>query len=149
MEVAVEVVGLIAVAAAVAAVAERLGLPPPLVLVVAGVIGSLIPGVPEYDLDPDLVLIGVLPPLLYSTAIRTSLIDFRRNRRAIVLLSVGLVAFTTVVVGLVARWALPGLPLAAAFALGAIVAPPDAVAATSVARRAGLPRRIVTILEGE
>ena len=96
------------------------------------------------------MLIGLLPPLLYAAAIRTVLIDFRANRRAILLLSVGLVAFSTVAVGLVD---LVGAARAsrspAAFALGAVVAPPDAVAATTVARRVGMPRRIVSILEGE
>ena len=94
------------------------------------------------------MLIGLLPPLLYAASIRTSLIDFRANRRPIALLSVGLVLFTTVGVGLLVWWLLD-VPLAVGFALGAVVAPPDAVAATSIARRIGLPRRVVTILEGE
>ena len=95
------------------------------------------------------MLIGLLPPLLYAAAIRTSLVDFKANRRAIMLLSVGLVVFSTLTVGLIAWWAVPGLSLAAGFAIGAVVAPPDAVAATTVARRVGMPRRIVAILEGE
>src|SRR5262249_3636275 len=90
-----------------------------------------------------------LPPLLYAAAIRTSLIDFASVRDALIILAVGLVVVTTVLVGLVAYWALPGVTLAAALALGAVVAPPDAVAATAGARRVGMPRRIVTILEGE
>ena len=94
------------------------------------------------------MLIGLLPPLLYAAAIRTSLVDIKANRRAIGLLAVGLVIFTTAIVGLVAWWLLP-IPLAAAFAFGAVVAPPDAVAATAIARRIGLPRRVVTVLEGE
>ena len=94
------------------------------------------------------MLIGLLPPLLYAAAIRTSLVDIGANRPSISLLSVGLVVFTTAVVGLVAFWLLP-IPLAAAIAFGAVVAPPDAVAATAIARRIGLPRSIVTILEGE
>ena len=94
------------------------------------------------------MLIGLLPPLLYSAAIRTSLVDVKANVKAIGLLAVGLVIFTTVMVGLVAYWLLP-IPLAAAFAFGAVVAPPDAVAATAIARRIGLPRRVVTVLEGE
>src|SRR5262249_43818278 len=96
----------------------------------------------------DLVLIGLLPPLLYTTAIRTSLVDFKTNRRAISLLSVGLVLFTAFGVGLVVWWLLP-ISFAAAVALGAVVAPPGAAAATAIARRTGLPRRIVIILEGE
>jgi len=94
------------------------------------------------------VLLGLLPPLLYSAAIRTSLVDFKRNKRPIGLLSVGLVIFTTLGIGLLVWWLLP-VELPVAFALGAVVAPPDAVAATSVARRVGMPRRAVTILEGE
>jgi CPA1 family monovalent cation:H+ antiporter len=120
------------------------------VLVVVGVVGAYLPFVPEFRLEPELVLVGLLPPLLYATAIRTSLVDFKADRRAIALLSVGLVVFTTVVVGLVAYWIVPGaFPLAAALALGAVVAPPDAVAATAVGRRVGMPRRLVSLLEGE
>ena len=107
------------------------------------------PARPRDPADPGVVLIGLLPPLLYAAAIRTSLVDFQANRRAIMLLSVGLVVFTTVGVGLVAWWLLPASRWPPAFALGAVVAPPDAVAATAVARRVGMPRRIVAILEGE
>ena len=92
---------------------------------------------------------GLLPPLLYSVAIQTSLVDFNANRRPILLLSVGLVLFTTAGVGVLVHAMLPGLGWPAAIAIGAVVAPPDAVAATAVGRRIGLPRRIVTILEGE
>ncbi len=95
------------------------------------------------------MLVGLLPPLLYSAALQTSLVDFNANRRSILLLSIGLVAFTTAGVAVVAHYVLPGVSWPAAFALGAVVAPPDAVAATSIARRIGIPRRIVTILEGE
>ena len=95
------------------------------------------------------MLVGLLPPLLYAAALRTSLFDFGSNRRAIGLLSVGYVIFGTVTVGLVVWWLFPEIPLAAAMALGAVVAPPDAVAATAIARKVGMPRRIVTILEGE
>jgi CPA1 family monovalent cation:H+ antiporter len=148
VEVALEIVGIVIVVGVVAGTAERLNLSPPLVLVIVGVIVSFIPGVPRVEIDPDLVLFGLLPPLLYSAAIRTSLVDFKANRNAIILLSVGAVAFTTVTVGLVAWWVAP-ITLAAAFALGAVVAPPDAVAASAIARRVGMPRRIVSILEGE
>ena len=96
-----------------------------------------------------MVLVGLLPPLLYAAALRTSLFDFGSNRRAIGLLSVGYVIFGTFAVGLVVWWLFPEIPLAAAIALGAVVAPPDAVAATAIARKVGMPRRIVTILEGE
>ncbi len=146
---AIDVLVLVAVAGIVAGFARRLAWSEPLALTVVGIGLSFVPHVLEIRLSPDLVLIGLLPPLLYAAAIRTSLIDFRTNRRPILLLSVGLVAFSTVTVGLITWWLVPGVTLAAAFALGAVVAPPDAVAATTVARRVGMPRRIVTILEGE
>ncbi|MGL4172732.1 MAG: Na+/H+ antiporter [Actinomycetota bacterium] len=124
--------------------------PAPLVLVLVGVGASYLPFVPRIELSPEVVLIGLLPPLLYSAAIRTSLVDFRANRLSIGLLSVGATLFTTVCVAFAAWWIVPEpFSLAAAFALGAVVAPPDAVAATAVARRMGLPRRVVSILEGE
>jgi Na+/H+ antiporter len=134
---------------AVSAVARRLGTPPPIPLVIAGILVSLVPGLPDYQLDPELVLVGFLPPLLYAEAIGTSLRDLRANVRGIALLSVGLVLATTITVGYVAHLLVPGLPLAAGFVLGAIVAPPDAVASAAIAHRVGLPRRVVTILEGE
>jgi len=149
VEPALFVLAIVVTVAFVAGGSRRLGWSPPLVLVVVGVVASFIPGVPTFELDPDLVLIGLLPPLLYAAAIRTSLIDFRAVKDALILLAVVLVAVTTVVVGLVAWWLVPSLTLAAALALGAVVAPPDAVAATAVARRIGMPRRITTVLEGE
>ena len=149
MHAALDILALVAIAGIVAGFARRMGWSEPLVLTVVGIGISFIPNVLEIQLTPDLVLIGLLPPLLYAAAIRTSLVDFKANRRAIGLLSVGLVAFSTVAVGLVSWWAMPGISLAAGFALGAVVAPPDAVAATTVARRVGMPRRIVSILEGE
>ena len=148
MHIAIEVVALAVVVSLVSAGARRFGLSAPLLLVVVGVIASYLWFVPEVHLTSEVVLVGFLPPLLYATSIRTSLVDFRRNRRAIGLLSVGLVAFTMFGVGLVAYWLLP-IPFAAAIALGAIVAPTDAVAATAIARKVGMPRRIVAILEGE
>jgi CPA1 family monovalent cation:H+ antiporter len=149
VHVALEILALVAIVGFAAAGARRAGVSEPLALVVIGVAVSFVPHVPRIEITPDLVLIGLLPPLLYGEAIRTSLIDFRANKRAITLLSVGLVAFSTVGVGLVTVWVLPGLSLAAGFALGAVVAPPDAVAATTVAKRVGMPRRLVSILEGE
>ncbi|GAB2743909.1 Na+/H+ antiporter [Amycolatopsis magusensis] len=149
MEIAAQIVGLVVGVLVVTAIARRFDWSEPLCLVLAGVGASFIPGVPDYELHPEVVLLGLLPPLLYATAIRTSLVDIRRNRGPIGLLSVGLVAFTTIGVGLVTWLVIPGLPLAAGLALGAVVAPPDAVAATAVARRVGMPRRIVRILEGE
>ncbi len=139
---------LVGVVTAVAALSRRYDLPGPLILALVGAVASFVPFLPRIELTADLVLFGLLPPLLYAAAIRTSLIDFRHNLRPIGLLSVGLVLFTTAGVGLVVWWLLP-IELAAALALGAVVAPPDAVAATTIARRVGLPRRVITILEGE
>jgi CPA1 family monovalent cation:H+ antiporter len=146
---ALDILALVAVVGFVAAFSRRFGWSEPLVLVVVGIGLSFVPHFLEIELTPDLVLIGLLPPLLYAAAIRTSLVDFKANRRAIGLLSVGLVAFSTAAIGIVAWWVVPGVSMAAAFAIGAVVAPPDAVAATTVARRVGMPRRIVSILEGE
>ncbi|TSE01616.1 Na+/H+ antiporter [Skermania sp. ID1734] len=148
MHLAVGLVIVVAVSASLAAIARRFGLSEPLVLTVAGVIGSYLWFVPEVHIDPELILLGLLPPLLYTAAIRTSLVDFKNNKRAIGLLSVGLVLFSTFAVAAVV-WALLPVSFAVAVALGAVVAPPDAVSATAVARRIGMPRRIVTILEGE
>nr|WP_246083391.1 Na+/H+ antiporter [Nonomuraea diastatica] len=134
-------------AVGIAAVARRKGWPAPLLLVAAGLLVS--PLVPPVPLDPDLALFVFLPPLLYSAALDSSYLRLREVRRPVGLLSVGLVVFTAAVVGLVVHLLLPGLPLALAFALGAIVAPPDAVAAVAVGRRLGLPRRTLTILVGE
>ena len=149
MDVALGLLTLVAVVCAASALARRLNLSIPLLLVVIGVIGSYLPFIPAVKLDPELVLVGILPPLLYAAAIRTSLVEFRTNLRSIGLLSVGYVIFGTVAIGLIVWWLLPEIPLAAAFALGAVVAPPDAVAATTIARRVGLPRRVVSLLEGE
>lgn len=149
VEIAAEIVALVVAVLAVTAVARRLDWSAPLCLIAVGVAASFVPGVPDYQLDPEVVLVGLLPPLLYSTAIQTSLVDFRRLRNPIAVLSVGLVLFTTAGVGLVAWLVIPGLSLAAGFALGAVVAPPDAVAATAVARRVAMPRKMVRLLEGE
>ncbi len=148
-ESALQLVALVAAATAIAGLSSRWGVSAPLVLTAVGIVASFVPGIPDYRMDPELVLIGVLPPLLYATAIRTPFVDLRSNRRPIALLSVALVAVTAFAVALVARALMPELPFAAALALGAVVAPPDAVAATAVARRVGLPRRVVTLLEGE
>lgn len=128
--------------------ARRWDLPGPLLLVGMGYAASYVSRYEGFELYPDLVLIGLLPPLLYAAAVRTSLLDLRHTLRPIASLSVGLVVATTLGVGYAAWWLLP-IPLAAGFALGAVVAPPDAVAASAIARRVGLPRRLVTILEGE
>jgi Na+/H+ antiporter len=145
----VQVLLLLAVALLVAALARRRGWSAPLLLVLVGLIASFVPAIPAYDLDPDLVLLVFLPPLLYAAAWESSYLNLRANLRAVGLLSVGLVLFTAFAVGYVMNALVPGLGLAAALALGAIVAPPDAVAATAIGREMGLPRRLVTILAGE
>jgi CPA1 family monovalent cation:H+ antiporter len=149
MEIALGLVVLVAVVCAGSALGRKLNVSVPLLLVLAGVAGSFLPFVPRIELNPEMVLVGLLPPLLYAAALRTSLYDFGSNRRAIALLSVGYVIFGAVTVGLVVWWLFPEIPLAAAIALGAVIAPPDAVAATTIARRVGMPRRIISILEGE
>ena len=148
VEPALAIVAIVATVIVVAGLAQRLRVAAPLVLLVVGVVVSFVPFITEPQLSSELVLVGLLPPLLYAAAIRSSLVDFRANWSPILALSVGLVLFTAAGVGLLVYWLLD-LPFAVAFALGAIVAPPDAVAASAVARRIGLPRRIVTILEGE
>lgn len=149
MEVALGLLALASVVCAGSALGRKINVSVPLLLVLAGVVGSFLPFVPDIELNPELVLVGLLPPLLYAAALQTSLFDFGSNRRAIGLLSVGYVIFGTIAVGFVVWWLFPEIPLAAAIALGAVVAPPDAVAATAIARKVGMPRRIVTILEGE
>ncbi|SCF30022.1 Na+/H+ antiporter [Micromonospora mirobrigensis] len=149
MEPLFEVVIFLAIATFGAALARRLGLLAPILLVVLGLALSYLPGFPQVRLEPDLVLVGILPPLLWVAALETSVPAFKLNLRPILLLAVGLVIFTAFVVGTVVHLFLPALPYSICLALGAVVAPPDAVAATAVARKVGLPRRIVTILEGE
>jgi monovalent cation/hydrogen antiporter len=149
VEIAFELVALALTVLAVTALAARYDAPAPLLLIVVGVAAAYLPFVPTVHLSSDVVLLGLLPPLLYAAAIQTSLVDFNANRRSILLLSVGLVVFTTLGVGWLVHSLLPGLDWWASLAIGAVVAPPDAVAATSIGRRIGLPRRIVTILEGE
>lgn len=149
MHVAIALVCLVAVVLVVAGVSARLDLPAPLVLIAFGVAVSFLPFVPEVQLTSEIVLVGLLPPLLYSASLQSSLVDFHHNRVPILMLSVGLVAFTAIGVAVVVHAVLPGLSWPAAFAVGAVVAPPDAVAATAIGRRIGLPRRIVTLLEGE
>ncbi len=142
------ILGLLLAVAALATLAARLKIPYPILLVLGGSALGFVPGLPPVELDPELVFLLFLPPLLYVSAIFTSWRDFRANIRAISLLAVGLVLMTTFVVGAVVH-IITGIPWAAAFVLGAIVSPTDAIAATAVAQRLGVPRRIVTILEGE
>ncbi len=140
---------LVAGSAAVAAAARRTPIPAPLLLVAVGLVVSYLPGVPDYTLDPHIVLPLILPPLLHTAATDSSYLDLRAQLRPVALLSVGYVLFATFAVGWAAYMIVPELPLTAALVLGAVVAPPDAVAATAVARRVGLPSRITTILQGE
>lgn len=133
----------------VTGVVGRIGWSAPVALVVVGGAVSFVPGIPQVEVEPDLILYGILPPLLFAAAIRTSVIDVRARRDSILLLSVGLVAFTVVAVGFAAWMLVPAISLAAAFAFAAVVAPTDAIAVTAIAGRLGLPRRVVTILEGE
>jgi monovalent cation/hydrogen antiporter len=141
-------IGLLAAVAVVVRLAGRTAIPEPVLLVLAGLAVALIPGLPEVELDPELTLALFLPPLLYWAALHTDLRDLRANLRPIALLAVGLVLVTTAAVAALAHSVL-GLPWAVAVVLGAIVSPPDPVAAVAVAGRLGLPRRMVTILEGE
>ncbi len=148
VDVAFILLALATVVLAVTALAERLHFSAPLLLMLVGIAGSFIPGIEAPELTPELILVGLLPPLLYAAALRSSFIDFRANLRSIAYLSVLAVVVTALGVATLAAVVLP-IGFAVAFAFGAVVAPPDAVAATSIARRVGLPRRLVTILEGE
>ena len=129
--------------------ARRLRLPPAAMFVLGGIVLALLPGIPEVELDPDLALVLFLPPLLLASAFFTVWRDFRANLRIILQLALGAVAFTTLIVGIVAHLVVPSLPWAACFALGAIVSPPDAVAAKAVLQGLRLPHRVVVLLEGE
>jgi len=141
-------VGLLLAVAVLALVARKLTIPYPILLVVGGLLLGLIPKLPKVRLDPELVFLFVLPPLLYPAALFTSWRDFRANLRPIALLAIGLVLFTTVSVAYLVH-SFMDLPLAVGFVLGAIISPPDAIAATAIADRLKVPRRIVAILEGE
>lgn len=132
-----------------AGIARRYDVSGPLALVVAGLLAGLIPGVHGIELEPDLVLFVILPPLLWSAGLESSYVALRKNTRRIGLLAVGLPLVTTFAVGIVAYHTVPELTVAAALTLGAIVAPPDAVSATAIGRRLGLPRQIMTLLGGE
>lgn len=132
----------------VAVFADRLGVAAPLILVVVGLGASFIPHWSQ-EFDPEIILIGVLPPLLYSAAVNVPIMDFRRNLTPISVLSVLLVLGSAVATGVVLHLIIPTLPLAGAIALGAVISPTDAVAATSMGKRLGLPPRLVTLLEGE
>ena len=145
---------MIAVAAVVVLVGtsilgSRIGVAAPLILVIVGIGAGYLPFVPHVEIDPEIILIGVLPPLLYSAAVNVPLVDFRRNLRPVVGLSVLLVIISAVVVGAAVHFLVPEIPLAVGIALGAVISPTDAVAATSIGKRLGMPDRLVSILEGE
>src|SRR3954447_5650922 len=149
MQQAQTVVFLFTLVAVLVLVARRIAVPYPVLLVLGGLALSLVPHLPQMRLQPDVVLYFFLPALLYPAALFTSWRDFRRNLRPILLLAIGLVLATMLAVAWIAHSIVPALPWAAAFALGAIVSPPDAVAATAIIRRLAVPHRIQVILEGE
>jgi Na+/H+ antiporter len=140
---------LLVAVAVLTALARVLGVPYPILLVIGGSLVGFAPGVPDVQLDPDLVLLIFLPPLLFNAAYFTSVRDLRTYARAITLTSIGLVLLTVCSVAVVAHAAIDGLPWAAAFALGAIVSPTDPLAAVAITRRLGVPRRLVAVIEGE
>jgi len=129
--------------------ARRIGTPYPIVMIIGGLLLGFVPGIPRFTLNPDLIFLVVLPPLLYSSAWTTSWRDFKFNLVSILFLAFGLVGFTVLGVALIAPRVLPGFDWRLALVLGAVVAPTDAIAATAIARRIGLPSRIVDVLEGE
>lgn len=149
MQLEIYAVVALAVIVAVAAFSRRLGVAAPIVLVIVGIGLSFLPGLPPIQVPSDLVLDGVLPPILYAAAISIPVVDFRRNIGTITSLSFALVVVTAFGTGILLYSLLPNLNLAAAIALGAVISPPDAVAATSIGRRLGLPPRLLLVLEGE
>jgi len=140
---------LLAVVTALAQVTDRIKVPYPVMLVLAGIAIGLVPGLPIVSLDSDVVFLLFLPPVLYAAAWNTSLTDFKESARPISLLAFGCVLFTTTIVACVAHYFIPGFGWAESFVLGAIISPPDAVAATAATKGLKLPKRIITILEGE
>ncbi len=149
MELFEVLLGLLAACVALALLARRLNVPLAVVLVLGGMALALVPGLPTIELDPQLALVLFLPPLLQASAYRTDWPAFQFNLRPILLLALGAVLFTAFAVAATAKFLVPELPWAAAIALGAIVAPPDAVAATSVLKNFRIPKRLVVVLEGE
>jgi monovalent cation/hydrogen antiporter len=143
------IVLLFAAVGVLAVLAHKIALPYPIVLVLGGLALSFVPRLPAVNLNPEVVFYFILPALIYPAALFTSWRDFRRNLRPILLLAIGLVLATMLAVAWIAHSTVPALPWAAAFALGAIVSPPDAVAATAIIRRLSVPHRIQVVLEGE
>ncbi|MFM8774896.1 MAG: cation:proton antiporter, partial [Actinomycetota bacterium] len=149
MEITGGVLATIVVAIAVAAIARWRGIGIAIPLLAAGAVIGALPFGPTAPGDAGEVFLLILAPLIFGEAMSTSFFDFRRQRRPILALAIGLVVLSSFAVGAVAQWIMPGLSLSLAFALGAVLSPTDAVAVANVARRGALPRRIVTILEGE
>ncbi|MCU0625233.1 MAG: Na+/H+ antiporter [Gemmatimonadaceae bacterium] len=143
------VIAFAAVVVTLTAIARRFPVPTPIMQVAAGLAASLIPGIAIPELEPEIVFFLFLPPILWAAAFFTSQREFRQNLRSISLLAVGLVTATTAIVAVVAHALLPGLPWAVAVVIGAIVSPPDAVAAEAIVSRLKVPRRVIVILEGE
>lgn len=143
------VTGLLAITSLLAVVARRLNLSYPILLVLVGLVIGWVPALPDVELEPDVAFLVFLPPLLYSAAWSINNADLKRYRRSVGLLAIGLVLFTSTLVAFVTSALIPGFSLAQGFLLGAIIAPPDAVAASSVMRGLGVPKRINTVLEGE
>src|SRR5438046_2018800 len=149
MQTAVLLVALLVIVAALVTVSRKIRVPYPVLLLLGGLVVGLVPGIPRFELDPEIVFLVVLPPLLYVSAFLTPIRDFKTNLKNIASLAVGLVAASAGVVAAAAMALVPGMTWPLAVALGAIVSPPDAVAATAIAQRLAVPRRIVSILEGE
>jgi CPA1 family monovalent cation:H+ antiporter len=142
-------IALLALVLLLVQLSKRVPLPYPAVMALGGLLIALIPGTPELDINPEFVLVVFLPPILYSAAWNTSWPEFQRNFRPIGLLAVGLVFATIFAVAATVHAIVPSMPWAVAFLLGAIVSPPDAISATAIFERLGVPRRLVSILEGE
>jgi CPA1 family monovalent cation:H+ antiporter len=149
MNIALVVVVLMCATTALALVAKRINVPFPVAFVLGGAALAFVPNLPPVHLDPNWIFLLVLPPLLFSGGWSTDYVEFKRNRRAIGLLAIGLVVFTTVIVAVIAHALLPALTWPLAFVLGAVVAPPDAVAAEAILQKLAVPRRIAAILSGE
>ncbi|MGI8485205.1 MAG: Na+/H+ antiporter [Thermomicrobiales bacterium] len=143
------IMALIVAVVALIWLSDRIHIPYPMLLMIGGLALAIAPWTPTIELEPEIVLVIFLPPVLFQAAYQTSFRDFRANFASISRLAVGLVVVTTAAVAVVAHWVIPGIGWPAAFVLGAVVSPPDAVAATAIFHRLGAPRRIVTILEGE
>jgi len=140
---------LLVVVAVLVTISRRIRVPYPVLLLLGGLLVGLLPGIPRFELDPEIVFLVVLPPILYVSAFLTPIRDFRSNLKNISSLAIGLVAVSAGVVAVMAMAFVPGMSWPLAVALGAIVSPPDAVAASAIAQRLAVPRRVVSILEGE